>query len=470
MKNQYNTLNVLLAVGLACLLIAGCKVNQPPPTDDLLTTALPETTVIPDQWAADALDTGKVDDGWVETFNDPRLNSLVAEAMTNNINLRISAAQVERAAALARIAGAALKPTVGVGGAALGTQSSGSAFEPGAGGVGVGVSWEVDVWGRVRAGTAAAEETLRATEADFEFARQSLAAQTSKSWFVASEAKLQVALSEEIVGVYGETLRLAEARVDIGKSSSKDVHLARGNVASAEDALRQARIASEQSLRSLEVLLGRYPSADLESASELVSVPPPIPAGVPSDIIARRPDLLAAERRVASAFFLTEEARLAKLPRFSLSAGTAMTDLAGAIGGLGAGIVAPLYTGGALEGQLEAATADQKAAVATYAQTVLVAFQEVESALTNERLLTEREAFLEAVVAENMRALELSGDEYEVGKTDLLNVLIAQERWVGGRIGLLRIRSERLLERVNLHLALGGSFEELDLATTESQQ
>jgi len=137
---------------------------------------------------------------------------------------------------------------------------------------------------------------------------------------------------------------------------------------------------------------------------------------------------------------------------------------------LGAGIVAPLYTGGALEGQLEAATADQKAAVATYAQTVLVAFQEVESALTNERLLTEREAFLEAVVAENMRALELSGDEYEVGKTDLLNVLIAQERWVGGRIGLLRIRSERLLERVNLHLALGGSFEELDLATTESQQ
>jgi NodT family efflux transporter outer membrane factor (OMF) lipoprotein len=451
---------LVLAYSLVALLVSGCAVKEAPTADAVVEKALPDTTEVPGQWSAEALDTGKVDDGWIKSFNDSRLDALVAEAMENNPNLTISAAQVERAAALARVAGAALKPTVALAGDIAETGSTTDRVEGTTYGVGLTVSWEADVWGRVRAGTAAAKESLKATEADYEYARQSLAAATAKSWFLATESMLQVELAQEIVRVYNESVDIAEARHEVGRVSMKDVHLARADLASAEEALRQARTAHEQALRSLEVLLGRYPSADLETGEQLVAVPPPIPVGLPSDIIARRPDLIAAERRVASAFYLAEEARLARLPRFSLTGTAGSSDLASAIASLGAGMVAPLYAGGALEAQLEAATADQKAVVAAYAQILLRAFQEVETSLANEKLLKEREGFPRAVVEENAQALRLSKAEYEVGKTDMLSVLLTQARWVAARVSLLRIQDERLLERVNLHLALGGSFEQ----------
>jgi outer membrane protein TolC len=240
----------------------------------------------------------------------------------------------------------------------------------------------------------------------------------------------------------------------------QDVHLARADLAAVEEALRQARSANEQALRSLEVLLGRYPSADLATPRELVPVPPPIPVGLPSGIVERRPDLIAAERRVAAAFFQEEEARLARLPRFTLTAGVGGSNaLSSAIGSLGAGLFAPLFTGGALAGQLESASADQEAAIAAYGQMALRAFQEVETSLSNERLFEQRQGYLETVVEENRKAWELAKVQYEVGRVDLLSVLQMQARWLGGRISLIRIQNERLSLRVNLHLALGGSFE-----------
>ncbi len=240
----------------------------------------------------------------------------------------------------------------------------------------------------------------------------------------------------------------------------QDVHLARADLASAEDALRQAIGGKKEVQRALELLLGRYPAAEVETADELVPVPPPVPVGLPADIIERRPDLVAAERRVASAFFLTEQARLARLPSFSLSAGVGgSSDLDDMILNLGAGIMAPLFTGGALEAQLDSATADQEAAIAAYGQSLLRAFEEVETSLTNERLFAEREVYLDTVVDENERALELARVQYDVGQIDLLSLLQIQTKWIGARIGLLRIQNDRLAQRVNLHLALGGSFE-----------
>ena len=170
----------------------------------------------------------------------------------------------------------------------------------------------------------------------------------------------------------------------------------------------------------------------------------------------RRPDLIAADRRVAREFFLTEEARLARLPRFSLTAGAGLGD---AISDLSAGLIAPLYTGGALEAQLEGATASQEAAIAAYAVAVLNAFEEVETALTYETLLMEREGFLRSVVENEQKAYQIQRDRYDLGAIDLLGVLQMQSRWIAARIALLRVQNERLARRINLHLALGGSFE-----------
>lgn len=450
---------------VALLALAGCTAApSPAPTQpEILEEALPETTVIPEEFAAGPEDSGEVDDGWLESFDDTQLVALAAEALENNLDLRVAAAQVDRAAGLNRVAGSGLKPTVSLGanisdttgdGAASGTDYS----------AGIAASWEADVWGRVRAEAAAGEATLQASVEDFEYARQSLVANAAKSWFLATELRMQLANAEEAVEIYQELLELVEARQEFGRASMQEVHLARADLASGEEALRQARSAQEQSVRSLEVLLSRYPSAELEAREQLVSVPPPMPVGLPSQLLERRPDLRAAERRVAAAFYQAEEARLARLPRFTLTAGVGGSDaLSNAIGSLGAGLVAPLFSGGALAGQLDAANADQQAAIASYGRAALKAFEEVETAISNERLYREREEYLRIAVDENKKAWELAKVQYESGRIDLLSLLQLQGRWLGTRIGLVRIQNERLALRVNLHLALGGSFERVDV-------
>ena len=169
---------------------------------------------------------------------------------------------------------------------------------------------------------------------------------------------------------------------------------------------------------------------------------------------------MAAEARVRAAFFLTEEARLAKLPSFNLSAAGGYTSLTDFIGNLGAGIVAPLYTGGALEGQLEVATADQTAAVAAYGMAVLSAFEEVETAMSNEKIFAQRQELLEKAVSNNENAYGLAKKQYEIGRIEVLEMLQIQARVLAVKSALIRIQNERLAQRVNLHLALGGSFEE----------
>ena len=445
-----------------CVLITGCatKLQEAPSQEQVLEDALPETTEIRPGWAAPAEDTGQVDDDWLATFNDPQLDALVAEALDlQNPNLRILAAQIDRAQAAARLAGSALKPTV-----ALGADLSGTAgpdpVEQTSAGAGLGISWEPDVWGRVQAGANAADENLRATVADFEFARQSLVANVAITWYLATELRLQADLAREVVDLLRESVRLVETRQSVGQVGMQDVYLVRADLASAEDALQQAISGQQQARRALEILLGRYPAGEIETATELVPVPPAIGAGIPSDLLERRPDIIAADRRVAAAFFLTEEARLAKLPSFPLSVSVGgSSDLSGLIGDLSAGIVAPLYAGGALEAQLEIATADQDAAIAAFGATVLQALEQVEAGLTNEALLERREMFLSQSVDNNKQAYDLALKQFDVGQIDLLSVLQMQSRWIGARTGLLRVKNARLAERINLHLALGGSFE-----------
>ena len=163
---------------------------------------------------------------------------------------------------------------------------------------------------------------------------------------------------------------------------------------------------------------------------------------------------------MAAAFFLTEQARLAQLPTFTLTGGVGRTNsLDDLIGNMGAGVFAPLFDGGALEARLDAATSDQEIAIANYGLAVLDALQEVETALTNEALLAEREGFLRSALENSGAAYQLSARRYEVGEIELLNLLRMQTRWIGSRITHINIQNQQLVQRINLHLALGGSFE-----------
>jgi NodT family efflux transporter outer membrane factor (OMF) lipoprotein len=398
-----------------------------------------------------------VDDGWIAAFGDPELDALVDEAIANNLNLRVAGAMVERADGVAQLAQAGLKPVVGVGAESARVRGP----EPIAGTTrqwGSAVAWEADVWGRLRAGVAAAEASRDAVIADYEGARLSLAGGTARAWFLAQELRMQVQFAEEVVGLNSELTALVRKMFRVGAIARADVDLAEANLAAAEDALRQARIAETQTVRLLELLLGRYPEASLKTSGNLVAVPPSVPAGMPSELLERRPDLVAAERRVAAAFRLEEQARLARLPRFTFSGGlTGSTALAGTVGNFVSGVAVPIYAP-ALQAQIAIASADQRAALAAYGQAVLRALEEVETALFNDHLLDEREQFLAAQVAGNRRALDVHRKQLQVGMIGALPVLQVQARYVGSQVLLTRIRNERLAQRVDLHLALGGSF------------
>jgi NodT family efflux transporter outer membrane factor (OMF) lipoprotein len=440
--------------------------QEAPDSDVILDEALPQSEIATG-WMAPTGDEQRVDDDWLKSFNDAQLEELIREALdVQNPNLRILAAQVDRAEAAAALAGAALKPNVSMA-ADVSDNVSQSGADSTSSGAGVRMSWEADVWGRVQAGANAADENLRATVADFEYARQSLVANIAKAWYLAIELQGQESLARETVSIRSELLDMIEIREELGAVSTQDVFLARSDLSGAEAVLRQTIGGQREARRALEIMLGRYPAGQIGLASDLVPVPPPISSGLPSELLERRPDLQAAERRVAREFFLTEEARLASLPRFSLTADAGLGD---AISNLGAGIVAPLYTGGAIEAQLAGATASQEAAIAAYGVAALNAFEEVETALSNETLLAEREKFLNEVVDSEFEAFKIQMVRYEEGGADMLSVSQIQSRWVAARIALLRIENERLAQRINLHLALGGSFESSVAAQDEDTQ
>ena len=253
------------------------------------------------------------------------------------------------------------------------------------------------------------------------------------------EAQLQERLAEEALDLYERTTELVQAKFDVGQVTQKELSLARANVATGQVALRQARRGRQQAARALELMLGRYPAADIEGATDLVATPPPIPVGVPSELLERRPDMLAAERAVAAEFLQLESARAARLPRIGLTAGTgtSSTDLNDVLQlgsgywSVGANFFAPLYQGGALQAQVEIETAQQESALASYGMAALQAFGEVEQGLDNESLLREQQEYLEVALSEASEALRIAQDQFDVGRVDLLSVLQQQGQVIG---------------------------------------
>lgn len=424
--------------------------------------ALPNTEV-PAAWKAAADPADPAAARWLATFNDPALSALVSEAQAYNADLQVAAARVEQAAGYLKIASSSLLPSVGLAGM-TGGKSGGDGG--GLDGVFLNASLELDVWGRVRYGEAAADAQAVAVAADYAYARQSLAAMVAKSWFVAIEAGLKQSIARDMLRAAEALLRLAQERMRIGNGNEQAVAEARASAAGYRDTLRQIDLSREQALRALELLLGRYPAAEIQVARNLTAMPPPVPAGMPSQLLERRPDVVAAERRVAAAFNRVGEARAAQLPRIRLTAGGSdvsselfvLQNSNNPAWSVGASLIAPLYQGGALRAQVEIRSAEQKEAVAQYARAGQRAFGEIENALSAERILRERDVLLDAAVHDNERAVELAQIQYRVGTINMSTVEQRQLALHAARTSRLRVQSERLAQRVNLHLALGGDF------------
>jgi NodT family efflux transporter outer membrane factor (OMF) lipoprotein len=464
-----------VAVASACLAagVVGCAVQAPPATEAVRKDAL-QGAEVRAAWAATSeapadANAGKIDDYWLATFNDAQLTALVNEAIAKNPDLRATAARVEQSAAYATSARAALLPWVnllGTGGIKAG---GGSDLSSALSGAMLGVSWEPDLWGRLRYGRNAADDSYASAQADYEFARQSLAAQVARSWFAAIETKLQLEAAESMAASSRALVSLAQDRQRVGNGSDRDVSLARAALGTMEDTARQAELAHTQAVRSLEIIVGRYPAAELEVATRLTDMPGPVPVGMPLDMLERRPDIIAAERRVAAAFNRVGEAKAARLPTIRLNASiaalssdvlTLQDDYNNPSGGAGGTLFAPLYHGGDLKARVELRTAEQKEAVAGYGSQVLRALGDVENALSASQILAQRVAILGQIVSDQQKALEYEQASYRVGRADMRAVQQQQQQVQAAQINYLRARSEELSQRVNLHLVLGGSFAE----------
>ena len=452
----------VLTAAVTLPVVTGCLLKKPPDAAEIKAEALPHAE-IPAAWTGPGAGAGAVGDNWLTTFNDPQLSAAVAEAIMHNADLRVGAARVEQAQLYAKLAGAKLYPTVDILGRGGGTMSGDNS---GINGIALTVNWEIDIWGRVRYGRAAASADAMSAQADFEYARQSMAALVAKSWFLATEAGLQAEVARAAIRDGEELVRLAESRSQVGAGNDEDVFVARASVGNYRDSLRQVELAREQAIRALEILLGRYP-AGVAMTTPLPALPPAVPAGLPSELLERRPDVIAAERRIAAAFNRVGEAKAARLPQIALTTGISaissdlfvLQDVSNPIWNLGANLLAPIYRGGALKTQVEIRTAEQKQAVASYAAVGLRAFGEVENALSAEIAAREREQILAQTLADTQRALELVQTQFKVGSTDLRFVTQRQLALNATQSSLTRVQAEQRVQRVNLHLALGGSFE-----------
>jgi NodT family efflux transporter outer membrane factor (OMF) lipoprotein len=452
------------SLAMSALLLPGCiRLKNPPDATALKGESMPKVAV-PEKWVGPA-GTGDVTDNWLVSFRDDELSAAVAEAIASNPDLQVGAARVETAMLYAKLAGAKLYPSVDVlakGGGGLGGDSSGIQ------GALLTASWEIDLWGRVRYGRAAAREDARSAQADFEYARQSMAAAVAKSWFLATEAGLQAEVARLSIQEGDQLISLAETRARVGVGNDEDVYVARANAGAYRDTLRELQLSREQAIRALEILMGHYPAAAAAVKAQLPGQPEAVPTGLPSTLLERRPDVVAAERRVAAAFNRIHEAKAARLPIISLTGGVSaissdlflLKNRDNPVWNFGSSLLMPVFKGGALKTQVEIRTAEQKQAVASYASVGLRAFGEVENALSAENAAREREQILTQTLADNQRAYDVVQTQFKVGSTDLRYVSQRQLALNATRSALVRMQAEQRVQRVNLHLALGGSFEQ----------
>ncbi len=414
---------------------------------------------------------GEISSGWLDEFADRGMRRAVAEALAHNQDLKASAARM-RQAKESRIAGKArLLPTVGADVAAgyrISENGRDPADESENYGLALAASWEIDLWGRLRDLTAADDADYVAAQAIYRGARLSLAANAAKAWcnLTTSEQLLALARStlESNRKVLGITERLFKGGAGQG---ALDVQLGRTNVASAERAVKSTELARNEAARSFELLVGRYPSAGARASRELPPLKTRVPAGLPSTLVERRPDLAIARAEIFASARRADAARKELLPRLSLtgSTGTPVSRFANLLdpGFLASSVAAnasqPIFEGGALAANARGALAANEATIHDYTQTALEAFREVESALNADVSLAEQETFLLQEVEQAALAEKQAARDYADGSNDdILRVLESQTRATNARAGLIRLRNERLQNRIDLHLALGGDF------------
>lgn len=424
-------------------------------------------TQLPDQWSGGWAFSQSIAEHWGVIFDDARLRELIDAALENNYELKAASARVDAAIAQARIDGSGRWPQfffsadhqqVQIREAGFGSSRFG-VFE-----ALFGVSWEIDVWGRIRDFQQAAMSERDATQADYHGARLSLAARVAQSYFELIEAKLQAAVVEQSIKDRTIIANLVRGRFQRGLVRGLDLNLALTDLANAGAELKEARNAIQIITRRLEILLGRYPQAEQQVAAVLPPLPQSLAAGLPAELLQRRPDILAAFDRLEAADLRTTSSKKLRLPRVTLTAAggarsadlTDLVDPRSAAWNVFAGLMQPLFTGGRIEGEIFRNQARADEALNLYKNTALNAFREVEQALAAEEWLRQQESALRKAVEQTESSQKLAIYSYRNGLIQILTLLDSYRSTLTAQSAHLSVIRQLLSNRINLYLALGG--------------
>ena len=448
---------LVLAVALA---LSGCGITSP---------MLKPNVTAPAAWNEATPGGIGVSADWWTTFGSPELQELVTAALAGSPDLAIAMERVRQAESQVRIAGASLFPTLdlGFGTSARQTNDSRGSSRTEASSTTLSVSYELDLWGRNRSGVRSAESSLAATTFDRDTARLTLISGVASGYFEVLSLRSRLGIARENLAIAERVLELVSARARNGAASGLDVSRQQAAVLSQRASILPLEQQERQLVIALAILSGKVPQGfDVKATSVADLNVPAVDPGLPAQLLVRRPDLASAEARLASANADVAAARAALLPSISLtgSAGTASTALLAIAGGptsvisLGLSLLAPIFDGGRLRGQVSVAQSQERELVENYRKAILTAFGEVEDALVAASRQSQQETLQREVQVQAVESLRLAEIRYREGVDDLLSVLDAQRTLFSAQDQLAQIRQNRLEAAVDLYKALGGGW------------
>lgn len=444
---------------LSALSIAACTAPATPPP--------PAAQVVPPPaWRTDPGPTAPIAADWWRSFGDPALDALVSRALAHNPDIAIAAGRVREARAQETIARAQLFPTLDLGASAaharsltaFGTPSIADAVQPV-----FQAAYEIDLFGRVGNQVDAARFAAEASDAAREATRLTVAAATTSGYVTLRGLDARLAIARKTATSRAEALRIARDRAEAGYTSQLELRQAEAEYRAATQIVPQAELAIARQENALSLLLGESPRATGRGLALDALHRPPVPDGLPSDLLRRRPDIAQAERTLATADSSLAAARAQFLPQLRLtgSAGAAISSALGdpvAIWSLGGSVLAPLFQGGRLRGGVEAAAGRRDQAAFGYQRSVLIAFREVEDNLAAVSRLAAQRAEIEQQRNALSEALRHATNRYEAGYTSYIEQLDAQRSLLAVELALVQLETDQINALVALHQALGGGW------------
>ncbi|WP_027016649.1 efflux transporter outer membrane subunit [Comamonas composti] len=480
-KPNYST---PLAISLLVLLLAGCSTQEAyrKPVMDV-----PEQfkQAMPDAGEAGIWQTARgqaeLPGPWWQRFGDAELDRLQAIAAEGSPGIAQAVANLRSAQAALAGSRSSLFPTLGASASGTRSRSSGSSSTGSASGSGSGrisesyslglnASWELDLWGRVSGAVSASQASAQASSDDLAAVRLSTQASVAQSYFSLRAAEAQARLLENTLKAYAQSLQLTRNRYAAGVASAADVAQAETQIKSTEAQLIESRLTRAQLEHALAALLGQAPAAFGIEATGRLPAPPQVPAMLSSQLLEQRPDIAAAERRVAAANAQVGVARAAFFPALTLSAaggyqGSSLSDLVrlpNLFWSLGPALAQTLFDGGARSAAVESARASMDLAAANYRQTVLTALQEVEDNLAAAEALAREQLVQDQALAAAQKALDIVSNQYKAGTVAYLNVLTAQATVLSTQSNVISVQNRRLAAINTLLKNVAGRWEPLE--------